>query len=350
MRPRIRPGIRSRPAQHAGAAGDADVCRGARLPASHRMPARGPPHRHEAQPARPLGTGEVRRLRILRDDSLAPQHETDRAREDREIDERAHEQDVPLVQVEALVPGNTVAPAGLREPGQAGAHGVPAVLRGAVERQVPGGQGARAHDAHVSHEDVPQTGQLIEAGRPQPGAEAREPLLVRHPPPRGVDGPHRAELHEAEPAPAHRHPLLAEQDGPSHPRPHRDPQETQQGREDDEGRARHHRVRRPLDRHVRRGPGRDRDSGRRGGGRCGGRADRLRRQRAGRLRGRGTGPHDGACSCSHRTVSFSRSCACSYDGTRSCACACSCAAASADAGSCVAPAGATGAGTVNRRR
>ena len=107
----------------------------------------------------------------------------------------------------------------LRPAGQAGADVVCAVLVpfGQQVVLVPEGR-ARTDDCHIAHKDIPQLGQLVQAGLAQETAHPGDILLrvveqmgghVMG----GVDA-HGAELEDVEIALMDTHPLLPEEDRP----------------------------------------------------------------------------------------------------------------------------------------
>src|SRR5213596_762094 len=77
--------------------------------------------------------------------------------------------------------------------------------------------GARADEAHLTAQDVPELRQLVQAEAPEERPEPRAPRVVR-PRPDGAGlalgvHAHRAELEHLEGAPVQPHPLLAVEDG-----------------------------------------------------------------------------------------------------------------------------------------
>ena len=129
---------------------------------------------------------------------------------------------VPDVQRELDLPGQGVAPAHLGEPGDPRPHLVPAGLFGCVPGEVAHQQRPGADQAHLTAQHVPQRRQLVQARRPQPAAEAGEPVGVADQTRAHVDLPHRAELDHPE-----RHAGAA---GPGLPQQHRPAQVDQQQR------------------------------------------------------------------------------------------------------------------------
>jgi hypothetical protein len=82
-----------------------------------------------------------------------------------------------------------------------------------VRLDLLGQQRARAHEAHLSDEDVPELRELIERGRPEQSPDARHPCIAGGSLalPVGPDH-HRAELPAPEPPPGPSNPLLSVED------------------------------------------------------------------------------------------------------------------------------------------
>ena len=77
--------------------------------------------------------------------------------------------------------------------------------------------GARADQAHLPHQHVPELGELVEAGRaqqPPDAGDARVPWLRVEVSRSGLD-PHRPELEQLERDPVPADPGLREEDGPA---------------------------------------------------------------------------------------------------------------------------------------
>ena len=110
-------------------------------------------------------------------------------------------------------------------------------------------EGARAHEAHVTHEDVPELRQLVDGRGPEPVADRGDAAVALHrlegPEALGI-GHHGAELQAPEGAPAHAHALLAEQHRPAVPQLDGDGDQGPERRREDEAEARERHVERAL--------------------------------------------------------------------------------------------------------
>lgn len=131
--------------------------------------------------------------------------------------------DVVEVELKLLVPTDGVAPIDLRPAGKAWHDGLSPQLVIRIEEHVPHEMRAWANQAHAPGEYVPQLGKLVEGGRPQRLAEAREPDAVRKEIPISVlRVRHAAELVVAYDPVAKSWPLLREDDWTAKLGPHKD--------------------------------------------------------------------------------------------------------------------------------
>ena len=110
--------------------------------------------------------------------------------------------DVPDVELDALGPGQRGASVDLRPARQAGPHLEPAPLALVVALEVRRRHRARADEAHLAAQDVPELGQLVDRRAPQERADARDARIARLDDAvaaqlLGVDG-HRAQLEHLE--------------------------------------------------------------------------------------------------------------------------------------------------------
>src|SRR5690606_10394407 len=94
---------------------------------------------------------------------------------------------IPDIVAELVLPRQGIAAVNLSPAGKARPHLVAAGLLGVVERQILHQQRARADQAHVALEDVPELRQLVEAGRTQKAAERRKALGIGKKLPGGAD-------------------------------------------------------------------------------------------------------------------------------------------------------------------
>ena len=98
----------------------------------------------------------------------------DREPQDLEVKPEGSIVHIPHVEPELLLPADGIATVHLRPSRDAGLDLVAAHLLGSVKGQVLGKQGARPNEAHVALDDVPEGGQLVEAGGAEELAKARE--------------------------------------------------------------------------------------------------------------------------------------------------------------------------------
>src|SRR5439155_23889406 len=85
-----------------------------------------------------------------------------RPREDLQVEPRASVLDVPEVELDPLVPRELRASVHLRPAGQARLDLEPAALARGVLVDLVAERRARADQAHVAEDDVPELGQLVE--------------------------------------------------------------------------------------------------------------------------------------------------------------------------------------------
>src|SRR6266850_1219049 len=111
-------------------------------------------------------------------DAFAEKNLLDGACQNAEIQKERPVVDVPHVQLEAVLPRQSVAPADLSEPCKARTNLVTARLPARIPIEVLRQKRARADEAHVAPEHVEQFGNFIDARLAEPATDAREPLRV----------------------------------------------------------------------------------------------------------------------------------------------------------------------------
>jgi len=120
-------------------------------------------------------------------------------------------------------------------------------LLGGEDGNVVDQQRARAHQTHVALYDVPELGQLVEAGRTQNSTKPGEPLRIgQQSPARIAPIRHRSELDEEEWFSTSTWTSLPEQGRRSQKDPHQQPRDGYHRREDDEHRQRTRNIHGPL--------------------------------------------------------------------------------------------------------
>ena len=106
-----------------------------------------------------------------------------------------------------------------------------------IQRKVLHPQGPRADEAHLAAEDVPELGELVQAGAAQGAAQGREALGIGQQVPLGIAGArHGAELEHSEGLAVQAGAHLAEEDGGAEPGAHEQGDQAHEGREADERR------------------------------------------------------------------------------------------------------------------
>src|SRR5437763_3049324 len=140
-----------------------------------------------------------------------------RAGEDLQVEPRAAVLDVPEVELDPLVPRELRPAVHLRPAGQARLDLETASLpRGVLVDLVAEGR-ARADQAHVAADDVPELRELVEGEAAQGAADLRDPRVAAVYRPTGALGlgadDHRPKLQQVEVAPLVADPALAGDDG-----------------------------------------------------------------------------------------------------------------------------------------
>ena len=155
--------------------------------------------------------------------------------------------DIPDVKLETLLPAQGIASVHLGPARDARTHLVSARLLGGVQGQVLHQQRARAHQAHLTAQHVPEFGQFVQAAGAQKTAEGGEALGVGQEFTVGAAFiRHGAKLHHHERPPVQAGADLAKQHGAAELAVHQDPQQQQRQGQHDQSAQRQQQIEQAL--------------------------------------------------------------------------------------------------------